>query len=99
METQHLSHTFLLLLGLAITLAQPFENAQIEERLIFKRVKSEDVEKIGSSNEGKLVQNIKPQVVERLDFKTHWKTINADDALVKFYSFKPVNYMLQFLNI
>ena len=72
METQHLSHTFLLLLGLAIALAQPFENAQIEERLIFKKISSEDYDQIGSSNEGKLSQN---NPIKRLE----WKTVNANE--------------------
>ena len=97
MEAPHLCQTSLLLLvGLAQALAHPFENAR---GLEWGTVQNEDFNQIGSSNEGKLVQNIKPETVERLDFKTHWKTINADDALGKFYSFKPVNYMLQFLNI
>ena len=75
METKHLSQTFLLLLGLALALAKPFENSQIDERLKLKAVNSEDFDQIRSSNEGKLDQTRNAKDEERLEFKP----INAEN--------------------
>ena len=61
-EALHLCQTFLLLLvGLAQALSHPFENAR---GLEWGTVQNEDFNQIGSSNEGKLDQTSKTEVLQ-----------------------------------